>query len=287
QTHPNISLISEEIQEKGTTLDEIIDYMVDVVVKRSVNGKNYGVVLVPEGLPEFISDIKTMIDELSGLLGRDEKYIHTLEDHAERVQYISTQLSGPSAKVYASLPSDAQEVLLHRDSHGNVPLSQVETERLLIDLVSDKIRLRKAHGEEGVKFTPLAHFFGYEGRCAAPSNFDADYCYGLGYTAAQLVRAGLTGYTVNIQNLTKGSDKWTAGGTPVTMMLNMEVRKGKPTPVIKKALVDLNGKPFKVFAEGRAKWAIGDEYVFPGPIQYFGPTEVCDRPTMTLELEHS
>lgn len=287
QTHANVTLISEEIQTNGTTLEEIIDSIVDVVVKRSLNGKNYGVVLVPEGLPEFISDIKVMIDELSSLLGRDEQYIHSLDDHSERVQYISSQLSGASAKVYATLPVAAQEVLLHRDSHGNVPLSQVETERLLIDLVSDKIRQRNAHSEVKVKFTPLSHFFGYEGRCAAPSNFDADYCYSLGYAAAQLVRAGLTGYTANIQNITKGSDEWIAGGTPVTKMLNMEIRRGRPTPVIKKALVDLEGKPFRTFAEGRCKWAIGDEYVFPGPIQYFGPSEVCDNPTITLALEKS
>jgi len=287
QTHTNVALISEEIQEKGTTLEAIIDSIVDVVVRRAINGKNYGVVLVPEGLPEFISDIKVMIDELSSLLGRDEQYIHSLEDHSERLQHICSQLSDASSKVYASLPTAAQEVLLHRDSHGNVPLSQVETERLLIDLIADKIRQRNAHSDTKVKFSPLSHFFGYEGRCAAPSNFDADYCYSLGYTAAQIVRAGLTGYTVNVQNLTKDSDQWVAGGTPVTMMLNMEVRKGKPTPVIKKALVDLNGKPFKTFVENRDKWAIGDEYVFPGPIQYFGPSEVCDSPTITLKLEKS
>jgi pyrophosphate--fructose-6-phosphate 1-phosphotransferase len=177
------------------------------------------------------------------------------------------------------------EVLLTRDSHGNVPLSQVETERLLIDLVSDKIRFRKAHGKDHIKFNALSHFFGYEGRCATPSNFDADYCYSLGYAAAQLARARLTGYTANVQNLTKGSDEWVAGGVPVTMMLNMEIRKGKSTPVIKKALVDLDSAPFAELAENREAWAIGDEYVFPGPIQYFGPSEVCDIPTKTLELE--
>ncbi|HEX2950582.1 MAG TPA: diphosphate--fructose-6-phosphate 1-phosphotransferase, partial [Armatimonadota bacterium] len=179
-------------------------------------------------------------------------------------------------------------VLLRRDSHGNVPLSQVETERLLMDLVSDKIRRLKKDGKaENVKFTPLGHFFGYEGRCAAPSNFDADYCYSLGYTAAQLVRAGLTGYTVNVQNLIKCSDEWVAGGTPVTMMLNMEMRKGKPTPVIKKALTETDGNPFKFFAANRDNWAINDAYIFPGPIQYFGPSEVCDIPTKTLALEKS
>lgn len=285
QTHPNITLVSEEIQEKGTTLGEIVDYIVGVITARAEAGKNYGILVVPEGLPEFISDIKAMIDELSNILGKDEQFIKKLGDHTERVQYLSGQLSDHSAKVYGSLPVDIQEVLLKRDSHGNVPLSQVETERLLIDLVQDKLKMLKAKGQTKAKFSPLSHFFGYEGRCAAPSNFDADYCYSLGYTAAQLVRANLTGYTANVQNITKSSDEWVAGGTPVTMMLNMEVRKGKDTPVIKKALVDLNDAPFKSFAENRDNWAINDEYIFPGPIQYFGPSEVCDAPTKTLALE--
>lgn len=286
QTRPNITLISEEIQQKGTTLGEIVDYIVDVIVKRAQSGKNYGILIVPEGLPEFIPDIKTMIDELSAILGKEDDYIRGLPDHSERVQFLSGKLSDHSARVYGSLPRDIQEVLLRRDSHGNVPLSQVETERLLIDLVSDKLRLMmKDGGLKEVKFSPLAHFFGYEGRCAAPSNFDADYTYSLGYAAAQLVRAKLTGYTVNVQNTTAPSDKWVAGGTPVTMMLNMEMRKGEPTPVIRKALVDLDGAPFACFAAGREAWALGDEYIFPGPIQYFGPSEVCDAPTKTLALE--
>jgi diphosphate-dependent phosphofructokinase len=285
QTHPNVCLISEEVQAKGTTLEEIVDSIVSVVVQRAAAGKNYGVAIVPEGLPEFIPDIKVMIDELSVILGKQEEYVQSLPDHSERVQYLSNQLSAKSAKVYASLPRDIKEVLLKRDSHGNVPLSQVETERLLIDLVSDKIRLMKANGETDAKFSSLAHFFGYEGRCAAPSNFDADYCYSLGYAAAQLVRAGLTGYTANIQNLTKPPDQWVAGGTPVTMMLHMELRKGKRVPVIEKALVDLEGTPFKCFAANRENWALNDQYVFPGPIQYFGPSEVCDAPTITLMLE--
>ena len=285
QTHPNITLISEEIEARGTTLGEIVDYIVDVVARRAEAGKNYGILVVPEGLPEFISDIKAMIDELSAILGREESYIHGLPDHSERVQYLSGQLSDHSSRVYNSLPQDIQEVLLRRDSHGNVPLSQVETERLLIDLVSDKIRLMAARGETKIKFSPLAHFFGYEGRAAAPTNFDADYCYSLGHAAAQLVRANLTGYTVNVHNITRPSDEWVAGGVPVTMMLHMETRKGKSVPVIKKALVDINGKPFEEFAEGRESWALNDEYVFPGPIQYFGPPEICDATTKTLALE--
>lgn len=286
QTHPNIALISEEVQAKGITLEQIVDHITDVVIQRAERGKNYGVALVPEGLVEFIGDIKTLIDELSAILGKEEEYIHSLPDHSERVQYLSTKLSDHSARVYGSLPQDIQAVLLRRDSHGNVPLSQVETERLLIDLVSDRIRLLQAKGEaQAVKFSPLSHFFGYEGRCAAPSNFDADYAYTLGYAAAQLIRANLTGYTVYVSNLTRKAEEWVAGGIPVTMMLNIEVRKGKPTPVIRKALVDLNGKPFLTFAEHREKWAIEDDYRFPGPIQYFGPSEVCDSPILTLQME--
>jgi pyrophosphate--fructose-6-phosphate 1-phosphotransferase len=220
-------------------------------------------------------------------LGKDEQYIGALPDHSERVQYLSSRFSDHSAKVYGSLPRNIQEVLLTRDSHGNVPLSQVQTEQLLVDLVSDKIRLMKARGETDAKFTAVSHFLGYEGRCAAPSNLDADYCYSLGCSAAHLVRAGLSGYTVHVRNLTRPADEWVAGGTPVTAMLTMEMRKGKPAPVIKKALVDLNGGPFRYFAANRGSWALNDQYVFPGPIQYFGPPEVCDRPSLTLTLERS
>jgi len=286
QTHPSIALISEEIQAKGTTLAEIVESIVDVIVKRAEAGRNYGVLLVPEGLPEFISDIKVMIDEMGAILGKEEDYLHTLVDHNERVRYLNTQFSAQSAKVYGSLPTSIQEVLLKHDAFGNVPLSQVETERLLIDLVSDKMDYLKKHeGKDFVKFSPLSHFFGYEGRCAAPSNYDADYAYSLGCAAAQLVRAGVTGYTANVQNTTKPADEWTAGGTPVTMMLNMETRKGKRVPVIRKALVNLEGAAFKKFEAHREEWALNDAFMFPGPIQYFGPPEVCDCPTMTLALE--
>jgi pyrophosphate--fructose-6-phosphate 1-phosphotransferase len=287
QTQPNITLISEEVAAKGTTLSEIVDYITDIVVKRAAEGKNYGVLLVPEGLVEFISDIKRMIDELSTVLGQDEQTLRDMPSHDERIQHITRRLSAASADVYESLPSAIREVLLSRDSHGNVPVSQIETERLLMELVSEKIRVLKAEGKTDAKFSPLSHFFGYEGRCAAPSNYDADYCYSLGYAAAQLVRAGLTGYTVNMQGTVKSANEWAAGATPVTMMLNMEIRKGKPTPVIKKALVDLNGKPFAMLAKNRDEWAVNDCYIFPGPIQYFGPSEVCDQPTKTLALEKS
>ncbi len=286
QVQPNICLISEEIQEKGTTLDQIVDDIVNAIVARADAGKQYGILLVPEGLLEFIGDIKVMIEELSNILGSDEAHLRGLADHASRVTFLTGKLSAHSAAVYTTLPASIQEVLLERDSHGNVPLSQVETERLLMDLVAAKIKALQSQGKaEKVKFSPQGHFFGYEGRCATPSNFDADYCYSLGYAAAQLVRAGLTGYTSNVANMTKPSDEWVAGGTPVTMMLNMEQRKGKPTPVIKKALVSLADAPFKFFAANRAEWAVEDAYVFPGAIQYFGPSEVCDSPTITLALE--
>lgn len=285
ETQPNICLVSEEIKEKGTTLAEIVDYIADVIVKRADAGKNYGVVLIPEGLPEFIADIKVTIDEISDILGTEEEYL-SKADTMDKFMFIESKLTDHSAKVFASLPAADRAVLITRDSHGNVPLSQVETEKLLMELVSNRIKVLKSHGKaENVKFSALGHFFGYEGRCAAPSNFDADYCYSLGFTAAQMARTQLTGYTVSIANTIKPADEWVAGATPVTVMLNMEQRKGKPTPVIKKALVELEGEPFKFFAANRDKWAVEDCYLFPGAIQYFGPSEVCDITTKTLELE--
>lgn len=288
QTHPNVALISEEVQARQITLEQIVDQLVSVILRRAEAGRNYGVVLVPEGLVEFIGDFRTLIDELSTILGTDETYLHSLPDHSERVQYLNTRLTPESARVYGTLPQDIQEVLLRRDSHGNVPLSQVETERLLIDLVSDKIRLLQSRGEaKAVSFSPLSHFFGYEGRCAPPTNFDADYAYTLGFAAAHLIRARLSGYTVHVRNLTQPADEWVAGGTPVTRLLNLERRRGKLTPVIKKALVDLGGKAFAEFARQRDQWALEDDYVFPGPIQYFGPPEVCDAPPITLALDQA
>lgn len=285
ETQPNICLISEEVKEKGTTLSEIVDSIADVVIKRADAGKNYGVILIPEGLPEFISDIKTTIDEISDILGTEEESLKDM-DRMQKFEFIQSKLSQHSADVFVSLPIADRAVLITRDSHGNVPLSQVETEKLLIELVSNKIKELKTQGKaENVKFSALGHFFGYEGRCAAPSNFDADYCYSLGFTAAQMARAGLTGYTVNVANTIKPADAWIAGAAPVTVMLNMEQRKGKPTPVIKKALVELDGEPFKFFVKNRDKWAIEDSFLFPGAIQYFGCSEVCDLPTKTLILE--
>ncbi|MBO4547835.1 MAG: diphosphate--fructose-6-phosphate 1-phosphotransferase, partial [Abditibacteriota bacterium] len=285
QTQPNICLISEEVKEKKITLSEIVNSITDAIVTRAEAGKNYGVILIPEGLPEFIADIKTTIDEISDILGIDAAALADMDADA-KAKHITGKLSAHSAEVFSSLPAADRQVLMTRDSHGNVPLSQVETEKLLISLVSDRIKQLKAEGKaDKVKFKALGHFLGYEGRCAAPSNYDADYCYSLGYTAAQMARAGLTGYTVKVANTDQPADKWVAGAVPVTKMLNMEQRKGKPTPVIKKALVELDGAPFRFFAANRDKWAAEDCYVYPGAIQYFGPAEVCDQPTKTLTLE--
>ncbi len=288
-THANVTLISEEIRAKGLTLAEIADGITEVVIARAAQGRNYGIVLIPEGLLEFIPELKSMIDELATLLGDKDtlETVRSFDDHDERTQFLSSKFSALSAKAYASLPEDTQAVLLNIDSHGNPPLSQVETEKLLIDLVKQRVASAKKQGKTAAKFTALSHFVGYEGRCAAPSNFDADYCYSLGYTAAQVVRAGFTGYTVSVRNLNKPASEWVAAATPVTSMLNIERRLGRDVPVIKKALVDLDGNPFKMLADNRAKWSVEDDYVYPGPIQYFGPTEVCDTTPITLQLERA
>lgn len=288
QTHPNLTIISEEVAAKNMTLKQVVDQIVDAVCRRAAAGKNYGVVVIPEGLLEFLSDVNGMIGELSTILGDKEKetYLKSLPDQSERFQFLNNEFTPHAAQVYGSLPESIQDVLLLRDKHGNVPLSQVETEKLLIDLVGDRLRYLTERGEFKGKFSPLAHFFGYEGRCVQPSNFDADYCYALGYTAAQLIRGGKTGYTVSARNLAAGSTEWVMGGVPVTSMLTIEMRKGKPKPVIRKALVELSGMPFQTFAEARDSWVEGDDYEFPGPIQYWGPAEVCDALAKTLELEH-
>ncbi|MDD3925558.1 MAG: diphosphate--fructose-6-phosphate 1-phosphotransferase [bacterium] len=285
QIHPNIAIISEEVEASGMTLPDVVDQIVEGVCKRAEAGKNYGIILIPEGLLEFLADVKELIAELGKILDTDEDYINTLTDPSDRRQHIDTRLTPASAKAYGSLPDDIQQVLLRRDKHGNLTLSQIETEKLLIDLVNDRIRLMQTTGEFKGKFAALNHFFGYEGRCVAPSNFDADYTYTLGYTAALLLRAGLTGYTVSATNLAKPADEWVMGGVPVASMLTMELRKGKMKPVIKKALVDVDGNAFKSFAQVRDRWLVEDDYVFPGPIQYFGPCPVCDATTKTLQLE--
>jgi len=286
KTHPNITLISEEIAEKKKTLREIINEIATIVRKRADAGKNFGVVLVPEGLIEFVPEIKKLINELNDLLAENAAYFDSLSHDDEKFQYVNSKLSDDTSHAFSSLPMSIQRQLLaDRDPHGNVQVSRIETEKLLIEMVDEQLKEWKAGGKYKGKFTAVNHFFGYEGRCAAPSNFDADYCYSLGYTASSLVGAGLTGYLSSVRNLTKPADKWIAGGIPLTMMMNLERRHGKDKPVIKKALVELDGKPFAAYASNRENWAMTDDYQYPGPIQYFGPSEVCDLPTVTIQIE--
>lgn len=285
QTRPNLTIISEEVEARQQTLSEVVEQIIEVILRRAAEGKNYGVIVIPEGLLEYLADFKTLLAELNNLLRTEERVINSLHSDEDLRQFLSNKLTAESGKVYNSLPDSIQQVLLKRDKHGNIPVSQIETEHLLIDLVQLRLQEMKKMGDYTGSFNAIPHFFGYEGRCVAPSNFDANYCYTLGYSAAQLIRAGLTGYTVFVQGLTRPADQWVPGGVPVASMLNIEIRKGKPKPVIKKALVDLEGAPFRTFAELRESWAIEDAFRFPGPVQYFGPSEVADALTISLRLE--
>ena len=291
QTHPNVCIISEEVEAKQQTLDDIIEYIASVVAARAFAGDTFGTVLIPEGVIEFIPAMKRLIAELNDFLARNETEYKMVKKSEQRA-YIISKLTKENSDLYASLPENvARQLTLDRDSHGNVQVSLIETEKLLAEMVANRIAEWK-HPEKGkyplnAKFATQVHFFGYEGRCAAPSNYDADYCYSLGYTAACLVYAGKTGYMSSVRNTTAPADQWIAGGIPITIMMNMEKKKGHLTPVIQKALVRLDGAPFKTFATHRDDWAIKTDYVYPGPIQYFGPTEVCDQPTITLQLEQS
>ena len=286
QVQPNICLISEEIEANNRSLDDIVTYIAEIVAARAANGDNFGTVLIPEGLIEFIPAMKRLIAELNDFLA-DNKEFAMIKKSQQR-EYIISKLSKENAEIYASLPEAvARQLSLDRDPHGNVQVSLIETEKLLSEMVGKKLAEWKEQGKYNGKFSPLHHFFGYEGRCATPSNFDADYCYSLGLTASQLIANGKTGYMALVQNTTAPADQWIAGGVPITMMMNMEKRNGEMKPVIQKALVDLNGRPFKTFVANRDNWAKGTEYVYPGPIQFFGPSEVCDQPTKTLQLEHS
>jgi len=288
QTQPNVAIISEEVEKEQITIEEIVDDIVRIVITRSENSEDFGVALIPEGLIEFIPEMKKLISELNDLLANNETYFNTLHSFEEQSQWINKHLSKDSSFVFSSLPNDIQrQLLMDRDPHGNVQVSRIETEKLLIDLVQDKLNELKSAGKFKGKFSPLSHFFGYEGRCASPSNFDADYCYSLGYNAFLLISNGLTGYMSSISNLSKPATEWVAGGIPITMMMTMEQRHGKLKPVIKKALVELEGAPFKKFVSIREKCAIKTSYLYPGAIQYYGPSEVCDRITKTLMLEHS
>ena len=285
QTHPNICLISEEIEKNDMTLNQIVEQIAKVVAYRAAQGNNCGVVLVPEGLIEFIPAIGRLIQELNDLLAAHGADYRNLDKDAQR-KYIISHLSPANAETFATLPDGvARQLSLDRDPHGNVQVSLIETEKLLSEMVGDLLAKWKKEGKYDGKFAAQHHFFGYEGRCAAPSNFDADYCYSLGVSAAQLIANDKTGYMAIVKNLTAKTDEWKAGGVPITMMMNMEKRNGEMKPVIRKALVDLDGKPFKTFAAKRDEWAKNTEYVYPGPIQYWVPSDVCDQPTKTLKLE--
>ncbi len=285
QTQPNYCIISEEVEQKALSLDNIVTSIAQAVADRAAAGNNFGTVLIPEGLIEFVPAMKALIAELNDLLAhKGEEYAAVAPE--EQRQYIIGLLSKENAEVYASLPAGvARQLTMDRDPHGNVQVSLIETEKLLSEMVANKLAAWKAEGKYVGKFNPQHHFFGYEGRCAAPSNYDADYCYALGYNASQLIAAGKTGYMSSIRNTTAPAAEWVAGGIPITMMMNMERRHGEMKPVIQKALVDLNGAPFKAFAANRELWAKETCYVYPGPIQYFGPSEVCDQTTKTLALE--
>ena len=284
QTQPNICIISEEVEAKNLTLQQVVDGIADVVAARAAEGNNFGTVLIPEGLIEFIPAIKKLIAELNDMLA-DDTAVATMERKDVRA-YVISKLSAENAATYASLPEDvALQLSLDRDPHGNVQVSLIETEKLLSEMVGKRLEAYKEAGQYNGKYATMHHFFGYEGRCADPSNFDANYCYGLGYTAAMLIASGVTGYMSSLRNLTFAPVNWIAGGIPITMMMNMERRHGEMKPVIRKALVELDGAPFLKFAKERDAWKIGTCYTYPGPIQYFGPAEVCDRPSMTLVYE--
>ncbi|MDE6267558.1 MAG: diphosphate--fructose-6-phosphate 1-phosphotransferase [Muribaculaceae bacterium] len=286
QTQPTFCIISEEVEAKNMTLAQIVDEIATVIADRAAAGMNFGTVLIPEGLIEFIPAMKALIAELNDLLAKNAEEFAAVPHHGQR-QYIIDHLSKDNAEVYASLPEGvARQLSLDRDPHGNVQVSLIETEKLLSEMVGKRLKEMKAEGKYVGKFSPMHHFFGYEGRCADPSNFDADYCYALGFNAACLIEAGVTGYMSSVRDLTKPASEWIAGGIPVTMMMNMERRHGEMKPVIQKALVRLDGRPFRMFAEQRAEWAKGVCFIYPGPIQYFGPSEVCDQPTLTLRYEH-
>ena len=288
QTQPNIVLISEEVEEKKMSLDQIVTSMCDVIAKRAEMGKNFGIVIIPEGLIEFIPEMKTMIASLNDLtheLENNDDYKNAQNE--KKFEIITSKLDSDNAKVFSSLPALIKaQLLMDRDPHGNVQVSRIETEKLLIEMIRTRLNEMKAQGKYTGKFSDQAHFFGYEGRCAFPSNFDADYCYSLGFNAFALINFGLTGYLSSVRNLVKPASEWLAGGIPLTMMMNMEKRHGEMKAVIQKALVKLDGPVFKELEANREDWAMNDRYLFPGAIQYFGPTEVCDLTSVTLQLEH-
>ena len=287
QSQPNVCIVSEEVEAKNQTLSDVVEHIVQVIVDRANQGLNFGTILIPEGLIEFIPAMKTLISELNDLLAHNEDFVALTTDDQKR-QYVKGLLSPASTEVYRSLPKGiAKQLTLDRDPHGNVQVSLIETEKLLIEMVGMRLAQLKAAGTYKGKFSAINHFFGYEGRCAIPSNFDANYTYSLGYTASILISAGKTGYMSSVRNLTAPAEEWIAGGVPITMLMNMERRHGEMKPVIQKALVRLDGAPFKYFASKRDTWATTTSFVYPGPIQYYGPAEVCEQPTVTLKLEQA
>ena len=287
QTQANYCLISEEVEAKKMTLRQITDDLCKIIAKRAETAGNFGVILIPEGLVEFIPEMKTLIAELNDKMALKADEFNKLVTFEEKKSWLKSNLSSASFETFASLPEAiAAQFLADRDPHGNVQVSRIETEKLLALSVEARLAEMKKEGTYKGKFSSYCHFFGYEGRCAFPSNFDADYCYSLGYTAFLLIASGVTGYLSSVRNLTAPAAEWLAGGVPLTMMMNMEQRHGSKKPVIKKALVELDGEPFKKYAANREKWAINTDFLFPGAIQYYGPDEVCNATTKTLQLEH-
>ncbi|MDR0497392.1 MAG: diphosphate--fructose-6-phosphate 1-phosphotransferase [Treponema sp.] len=287
QTQPNICLISEEVEEKEMSLNQVVEDICASIVKRAENKENFGVVLIPEGLIEFIPEMKLLIGELNDAMASNEEDFSKISSFKDQLRWISNRISPEAYQFLETLPPEiAQQLLMDRDPHGNVQVSRIETEKLLMGMVEKRLAKLKKEGIYKGKFSTVGHFFGYEGRSAFPSNFDADYCYSLGYSAFALIASGLTGYISSVKNLVAPANEWIAGGVPITMMMNLEQRHGSKKPVIKKALVELKGAPFKTFDKARDSWAVKTSFLYPGAIQYFGPKEVCDQPTKTLKLEH-
>ena len=288
ETQPNVCLISEEIEKKEMSLSQIADYVAKSVADRAENGMNFGVVLIPEGLVEFVPEVKKLISEINDTLAANAEEFEKAVSPKDKVAFMHKYLTAESDAVFSILPESIQaQMMADRDPHGNVQVSRIESEKLVSSLVEAKLAEMKKEGKYNGKFNPLHHFFGYEGRCAFPSNFDSDYCYSLGYNAFMLIQSGCTGYLSSIRNLSAPASEWKAGGMPITKMMNIERRHGEDKPVIKKALVELDGKPFKYFEERRDKWAKETCFTYPGAIQYYGPESVCDITTVTLKLEQS
>ena len=289
KTQPNICLIGEEVAAKKMSLSAIADYIADSVAARAAKGMNFGVAIIPEGVVEFVPEFSVLIHEINELLaGSKADAFNALPSWEEKYAFIEAGLTKESMEVFAILPQSIQQQLfLERDPHGNVQVSLIESEKLFSALVADKLAERKAAGTYNGKFGALHHFLGYEGRCAFPSNFDADYCYSLGYNAFMLIQYGYNGYLSKVSNLSAPAAEWVAGGMPITKMMNVERRHGEDKPVIRKALVELDGAPFKYFEANREKWAVETSFQYPGAIQYYGPAEVCDITTVTLALEQA